>query len=93
MKNDLKMILQEWQPQLISAEEIRRAVWQRIERDELSVRHGFVASLAAWFERPMITASVVAVAMTAGILFGLTAAANTQTENYLQTISAFQSTP
>lgn len=68
MHNDLKIMLQEWPPLAVSAGEIRRAVWQRSERDELSVRHGFVASLAAWFEGPMIAASVVAAAMTAGIL-------------------------
>jgi len=94
MKNNqpdnLSNLLKEWQPEPMAAGRIRAGVWSRIEMAAENPMMGMAARIASWFERPVFTAGVVAVALVVGITFGSATASQVQTESYLQSLVAFR---
>lgn len=88
--DNLSTLLKEWQPEPMAAGRIRAGVWSRIEMAAENPMMDLLARIASWFERPVITTGVLAVALIVGITFGSATASQVQTESYLQSLVAFR---
>lgn len=85
----LNALLREWQPEPLSTDEVRREVWNRIERLEPSPWASWMALLEGIVWRPLVATSVLAIAMMAGVMLGNAASTSAQTESYFQSVSVF----
>ena len=87
MQDDLKSLLDSWQPSVPEASDFRRNVWQRIERQQKAP--GWFASALEWVARPRVAAALVAVAIVCGALAGMEISADSQSGNYLRSVNPY----
>lgn len=87
---NLTILLKQWQPAPLQASHIRAGVWSRINREPQNPLSEFLATMASWFDRPVIAGGVVALALVVGLALGATASLEAQTQAYLQSMIAFR---
>lgn len=87
MQNNLKSLLDSWQPQAPEASDFRRNVWQRIERQRKA---------PTWFDRaieligrPRIAVGMFAAAVLLGAVVGKEVSASTQSNEYLRSVNPY----
>ncbi len=87
MQNDLKSLLDSWQPFVPEASDFRRNVWQRIERQRKAPR--WFASALEGMARPRVATAMVAAAILIGAAAGTEISASAQASRYLRSVNPY----
>ena len=87
MQNDLKSLMNSWQPEVPEPSNFRRNVWQRIERQRKDVP--WFAPVLVWMGRPRIAAGMIAAGILLGAVVGSEFSASAQTNDYLRSVNPY----